>query len=139
MRPPTPTLRVLFVDDNPAQLRMLRAALGGTFEVLEATDGIAAYAIACAEHPAAVVVLDISMPVVDGWTVVRKLRANPRTRDMPVVLFTGMEPDDVPQETATLNVYAVLCKSLPARDLEAVIRRAVAGQPDTAAAPVPTR
>ena len=117
--------RILIVDDNRDELQMLRTALKGRFEVLEASDGFDAYALACAERPAAIV-LDIAMPVVDGWTVLRKLRTNPSTKDIPVVIFTALELEPVRHEARTLNVQAIIRKPTPTRELEAAIRRALA-------------
>src|SRR5919204_6977294 len=117
--------RVLIVDDNNDELQMLRTALKDRFEILEASDGLDAYALACAEHPAAIV-LDIAMPVVDGWTVLRKLRTNPSTTDIPVVIFTALDLEAVRQEARALNVQVIIRKPTPTRELEAAIRRALA-------------
>ena len=117
--------RILIVVDNRDELQMLRTALKDRFEILEASDGLDAYALACAEHPAAIM-LDIAMPVVDGWTVLRKLRTNPSTADIPVVIFTALDLEAVRQEARALNVQVIIRKPTPTRELEAAIRRALA-------------
>jgi CheY-like chemotaxis protein len=66
------------------------------------------------------------MPIVDGWTVLRKLRTNPSTKDIPVVIFTALELGPVRQQAQTLNVQAVIRKPTPTKELEAAIRRVVA-------------
>jgi CheY-like chemotaxis protein len=116
--------RVLIVDDNRDELHMLRTALSGRFDLLEAGDGLDAYALACTERPSAIV-LDIAMPIVDGWTVLRKLRANPSTKDIPVVIFTALDVNAFRPEARALNVQAMIRKPIPTQVLDAVIRRAV--------------
>jgi CheY-like chemotaxis protein len=111
---------VLVVDDNPDELQMLQTALSGRFEVLVAVDGLDGYALACARQPAAIV-LDIAMPLVDGWTVLRKLRTNPTTKDVPVVVLTAMEMDAVRRQALALGARAVLGKPASAADLAKVL------------------
>jgi response regulator RpfG family c-di-GMP phosphodiesterase len=81
--------RVLVVDDDPG----LRALLRVSFEVahidVEEADSVAAARPAIAAHRPDVVVLDVAMPGVDGITFCRQLKADPVTRDLPVVLLTG--------------------------------------------------
>ena len=77
--------KVLIVDDNPATLyatgRVLRAA---GFEVLEAKSGEQAVVIACTEEPD-LIVLDVNLPDIDGFEVVRRIRAEPRVARVPII------------------------------------------------------
>src|SRR5665213_3046277 len=77
------SIRILVVDDNPAALyatgRVLRSA---GYEVVQASTGTAALALA---PGAAMVVLDINLPDIDGFEVCRRLRADPATRHVPVL------------------------------------------------------
>ena len=120
--PPRPV--ILIIDDNPDQLEILLSAFRDRYKVLSALDGLDGYALACSEHPSAII-LDIAMPLVDGWTVLRKLRANQSTKDIPVVIFTALEVDAVSPEAKALGVRAVLRKPTPTKELEAVIRQVV--------------
>lgn len=87
-----------------------------------ASDGLDGYALACAEHPSAIV-LDVMMPVVDGWTVLRKLRANPTTRHLAVIIVTASERNAALAAAAGLDVSVVLQKPVdPSRLLNAVER-----------------
>ena len=81
--------RVLVVDDfdDARELYCLALETAG-FRAFEAESGILALERA-AESPPDAIVLDISMPGMDGWEVVRSLRASERTRDIPVVVLTG--------------------------------------------------
>lgn len=121
----TPRLpKVLIVDDDPDQLQMLTAALEGSYEVLSATDGLDAYLLASREQPA-VAVVDIMMPLVDGWTVMRKLRANPLTKGTRILIATALDGEEVTMEAAKLNVAQVLRKPIDLRQLRSAIDRLV--------------
>ena len=82
--------RVLVVDDIAINVKLLEAKLSSEyFDVLSAPSGSAALAIADAELPD-VILLDVMMPGMDGFEVCRRLKANPRTADLPVVMVTAL-------------------------------------------------
>ena len=116
--------KVLIVDDDADQLQILSAALEENYEVLQATDGLDAYLIACREQPA-VAVVDIMMPLVDGWTVMRKLRTNPLTKDTRIVIATALDREQVAADAAKLNVSMVLRKPIDLLQLKQAIDRLV--------------
>jgi putative two-component system response regulator len=92
---PTPMVgRVFVTDDNTASLAFVNRVLGRRgFEVSGATDGAAALA-AIRRDPPDVVLLDVLMPGLDGYEVCRRLKADPVTRLIPVVLVTGLQDRD---------------------------------------------
>jgi two-component system cell cycle response regulator len=82
--------RVLVVDDIAINVKLLEAKLSSEyFDVLSASSGSAALEIADAELPD-VILLDVMMPHMDGFEVCRRLKANPRTADLPVVMVTAL-------------------------------------------------
>ena len=116
----------MVVDDDRAFRALLRATLEMVdIDVDEAEDAPMARRAVDALRPD-VIVLDIAMPMVDGWTVLRKLRTNPSTTDIPVLIFTALDLEAVSQEAKALNVEAVIRKPASTRELEAAIRRALA-------------
>ena len=100
--------RILIIDDNRDHLEILRMTLSPKYEVAIATDGLEGYAWACCHQPDAIL-LDIMMPVVDGYTVLRKLRANPVTQAIPIVLVTTLDQESVEAVTGT-GVVTILRK-----------------------------
>ena len=114
--------KVLIVDDDVDQLQILSAALEGSCDVRTAADGLDGYVLACSEQPA-VVVLDVMMPLVDGWTVLRKLRANPLTKDTRIIIATALDEDAVATEAAQLNVSLILRKPIDLAKLKSAIAR----------------
>ncbi|HEU0157613.1 MAG TPA: response regulator, partial [Stellaceae bacterium] len=82
--------KVLVVDDIEINVKLLEAKLASEyFDVLPASSGSAALEIAGAELPD-VILLDVMMPGMDGFEVCRRLKANPRTADIPIVLVTAL-------------------------------------------------
>lgn len=83
--------RILVVDDIEANVRLLEAKLSAEYyEVLTAPDGPTALAMAAAEKPD-IVLLDVMMPGMDGFEVCRRLKDDPETRHIPVVLVTALD------------------------------------------------
>ena len=83
--------RILVVDDIDSNVRLLEAKLNAEYyEVLTASDGPTALAIAASELPD-IVLLDVMMPGMDGFAVCRRLKDDPATRHVPVVLVTALD------------------------------------------------
>jgi DNA-binding response OmpR family regulator len=87
--------KVLVVEDDTTLLSALRTALETAgFEVLEAKDGAAGVAVTSAEHPD-IILLDILMPVMDGWEMLRQLRESGEWgKCVPVVILTNLSADE---------------------------------------------
>lgn len=83
--------RILVVDDIEANVRLLEAKLTAEYyDVLTASDGPTALAMAAKEKPD-IVLLDVMMPGMDGFQVCRRLKDDPETRHVPVVLVTALD------------------------------------------------
>ena len=82
--------KVLYVEDNDDNIYMLkmRLELLGDFEVLTAEDGEKGCEMAAAEQPD-IILMDLEMPVVDGWEATRRLRDNPQTCDIPIIALSA--------------------------------------------------
>jgi CheY-like chemotaxis protein len=107
---------VLVVDEEIDELEILQRHLVSQYEIIGAADGLEGYALAVVHRPAAIVI-DITMPIVDGWTVIRKLRSNPLTRRIPIVIATALEHDSVLAEATRLGVQAVVRKPVVLAEL----------------------
>src|SRR5665213_3545601 len=85
------TARILVVDDIEANVRLLEAKLTAEYyDVSVAYDGASALVKAAAELPD-IILLDVMMPEMDGFEVCRRLKADPATRHIPVVLVTALD------------------------------------------------
>lgn len=89
MSAPTPT--ILIVDDNPENLTVLGEILQSAFRVRAATNGLRAIELAALEPRPALALLDVMMPDMDGYQLLRHLRAGEVTRDIPVIFVTAMD------------------------------------------------
>lgn len=87
--------RVLVVDDVPANVKLLEARLSAEyFDVISAFSGQEALAV-CERAECDIVLLDVMMPDMDGFEVCRKLKSNPATHHIPVVMVTALDqPSD---------------------------------------------
>jgi two-component system cell cycle response regulator len=87
--------RVLVVDDIPANVRLLEARLSAEyFDVITASNGAQALET-CARAECDIILLDVMMPDMDGFEVCRRLKANPATHFIPVVMVTALDsPSD---------------------------------------------
>ena len=82
--------KLLYVEDNEDNLYMLQLrfdVLGG-YEVLSARDGAAGIAMAANERPD-LILMDLNLPGIDGWEATRRLKADPATRDIPIIALSA--------------------------------------------------
>src|SRR5258708_4598900 len=81
--------KVLLVEDNEMNRDMLsRRLIRKGYEVVMAVDGEAAVAMAAAERPD-LILMDMSLPVIDGWEATRRVKADEATRRTPVIALTA--------------------------------------------------
>ena len=81
--------KILLVEDNEMNRDMLsRRLLRKGYDVLTAKDGAEGVTIAASEKPD-LILMDMSLPVLDGWEATRQLKAAPETRSIPVIALTA--------------------------------------------------
>jgi serine phosphatase RsbU (regulator of sigma subunit) len=97
--------RILVVDDTPANIKILADLLRKDYLLSVATSGADALEIAGSQDRPDLVLLDIMMPEMDGYEVCRRLKADPRTQDVPVIFVTAMS--EVDDETKGFSLGAV--------------------------------
>ncbi len=96
---------ILIVDDTPANIQVLADALRGEYRVKVATNGRTALELAARDGGPDLVLLDVMMPEMDGYEVIRHLTASEATRRVPVIFITAKsDPGD---ETQGLELGAV--------------------------------
>lgn len=119
---------VLIVEDQP-DLRQLYAqelALSG-FDVIEAGNGADAILSTSSQFPD-VVLMDLSLPVVDGWEATRRLKSDERTAHIPVVALTAHDGSGELQRATSAGCDWFVPKPCPPDALITEIRRILAGQ-----------
>jgi putative two-component system response regulator len=96
---------VLIVDDTPANLILLGELLQPSYRVKVANSGMRALQVATGDPTPDLIMLDVMMPDLDGYQVLERLRADARTRDIPVIFVTAL--DSVPDEQLGFESGAV--------------------------------
>jgi response regulator RpfG family c-di-GMP phosphodiesterase len=115
-------MKILLVDDEPALRELLRATLeGADVTVDEAASGLEAEARIRRRRPD-VIVLDLRMPGMSGVELCRRLKADPRTRDIPIVLLTGADPEEA-RRAQRAGASELVRKPFSPLDLLAVVER----------------
>ncbi|MFD0981945.1 response regulator [Tropicimonas aquimaris] len=119
--------KILIVEDNEMNLDMLTRRLTRKgFVVVSAGDGAAGVAL-CQQEAPDVVLMDMSLPVMDGWTATRTLKADAATAAIPVVALTAhaMQADRDKAMEAGCDAFATKPIDLP--DLLSTIERLASG------------
>jgi CheY-like chemotaxis protein len=80
--------RILVIEDVEFNRDLLMQLLEDNYEILTANDGAAGIALAEQEHPD-LVIMDLSLPVVDGWEATRRLKANATLQHIPVIALSS--------------------------------------------------
>lgn len=116
---------VLVVDDEP-DIRLMLGALFTVsgYDVLQAPTGREALDL-LEEHDTDVVLLDLRLPDIDGWEVLRRMRAEVRTADIPVVVVSAYAGDDARSTAAGLGCMDVFHKPFQSARLVETIDRLV--------------
>jgi len=82
-------VKILYVEDNEDNVYVVRSRLTRAgFTILIATDGEQGVSMAATEQPD-LILMDLSLPVIDGWEATRRLKATPKTKHIPIVALTA--------------------------------------------------
>ena len=121
--------KVLYVEDNDDNVYMLkmRLELLGDFEVLAAEDGEKGCAMALSERPD-IILMDLEMPRVDGWEATRRLKADPQTRDIPIIALTAHALAGEREKALASGCDEFDTKPIEFERLVATLRRVVAAR-----------
>ncbi len=98
--------RILIVEDVDFNRDLVEQILEDTYEILTATDGAGGIAMAERERPD-LILMDLSLPVVDGWEATRRIKADAALRDIPIIALTAhaMEGDEEKARASGCNDY----------------------------------
>jgi phosphoserine phosphatase RsbU/P len=100
-----PQKTILIVDDTPINLGVISGALKDLYKTKVATNGEKALTIATGEDKPDLILLDVMMPGMDGYEVCRRLKADPETKEIPIIFLTGQTGTE--DETKGFEVGAV--------------------------------
>ena len=116
---------VLLVDDSLDAREMYGEYLTfHGFRVITACNGVEALASAHDEWPA-VIVMDLAMPLMDGWEAIRRLRADPLTADIPIIALSAYAFGDAPERAREAGADVCLSKPCLPPQVARVVRAMV--------------
>jgi DNA-binding response OmpR family regulator len=120
---------VLLVEDEPALNEIYTIKLNNAgMEVISTFDGVAGLDAALANMPA-IILLDLIMPLKDGYEVLRDLKSNPKTKDIPVIIFSNLGQDYEVKRGMALGALRFMVKAeTNPDDLIRIVKEALAGQ-----------
>lgn len=121
-----PVRTILLADDEGPLRELVRATLGSTYRLLEAVDGLEALALARSELPD-LVLLDVKMPRLDGFTVCEQLKTDPATSHIPVLMLTAWASQEDQRRGAEAGADGYLTKPFSPSVLLDTVDRVVAG------------
>jgi twitching motility two-component system response regulator PilG len=118
---PTPRETILAVDDSPVMRQLIQKTLSGQYRVLLADNATDALTTIYQEPAIALVLLDVSMPGIDGLELCRTVRSLPQFQQLPIVMLTGRDKafDRVQGQLAGASEY--LTKPFNEAELRAVL------------------
>ena len=126
--------RVLMIDDSTAERDLYALMLERDVKVLTAARGPEGLALAARERPDAIV-LDVMMPEMNGWEVCRRLKSNPQTASIPVIMLTAQDEPGLDLEASRHGAATLLTKPCPVEKLTAVLTSAMASSHSHSAVP----
>ncbi len=114
---------VLIVDDEPQLVELLKMRLEASqYRVVEAYDGEAGWKKALQELPH-LIILDVMMPKLNGWEVLRRLKRNEQTKAIPVIMLTAKGDTGSILDSEELRAADYFIKPFEASELLAAIRK----------------
>jgi serine phosphatase RsbU (regulator of sigma subunit) len=119
-----PTSKILVVDDNSDKRYLLSCILEPSFEVLQADNGRKALTMIERDQPD-VVLLDVLMPELDGFEVCRRMKANPKIAEIPVLFVTVLNQDETRVEGLELGAEDFISWPINASELIARVKARV--------------
>ena len=125
--PRSTTKRVLIVEDNPLNMKLLRDVLDAHgYETITTGEGIEGVALAYDQQPD-LILMDLQLPDISGYEAVRRLKEHPPTRTIPVVAVTAFAMSGDKRKALTSGCDAYLPKPISLRDFIEVVERFIGG------------
>ncbi len=116
---------ILIVDDQPVNIQVLSNLLKDTYRIIVANNGAKALELAVSTEPPKLILLDITMPDMDGYEVCRRLKSNEETRGIPVIFVTGRSSTEDEEEGFGIGASDYICKPFQPMLVRARVRTQV--------------
>ena len=105
------TERVLIVDDEPRFIQSLKGLFASEYEIISTLNSAQAESIAAAERPQ-LILLDLTMPEMNGFEVIRKIKQHEEIADIPIIVATGLAETTIEIESLRLGAVDFITKPI---------------------------
>jgi DNA-binding response OmpR family regulator len=112
--------KILIIDDDESSVTLISAVLKEEFQPIAALSGKQGIGLAISEAPE-LIILDVNMPEMDGFEVCRRLRTQPLTRHIPIIMLTSEEAIDSKVQALDFGADDYVCKPFQFKELVARI------------------
>jgi len=113
--------KILLIEDEPYQVMMVKFRLeANNFDFISACNGEEGLKKSYEEKPD-LILLDLFMPIIDGYEVCRRLRRNPKTKNIPIILFTASAGPDIREKYSDYGANDYIIKPFESAELVAKI------------------
>jgi CheY-like chemotaxis protein len=115
--------KILVVDDEPDLLKTVTFRLQKAgYDTIEATDGQEAIALIQEQRPD-LIILDLRLPIIDGWEVGRRVKADDRLKHIPIILLTATAGAINSKATKELKIEAILVKPFEPGEVLEIVKK----------------
>lgn len=118
---------ILIVDDSPNIRRLLAHNLGKKFDVLTAADGYAALEILKNQSGIDLLVVDIAMPGIDGFTLTEQIKGSPAWSEIPLIMLTAKDTGEDREKGLKLGAADYITKPFNLEELGEKIEKIISG------------
>jgi CheY-like chemotaxis protein len=120
--------KILVVEDVPdIRFLLVETLVDAGYQIVEAGDGVAGLASA-RQHRPDVILLDVMMPVMDGFQMLEAAKADPTIAGIPIIMVTAKGQEQDQQKAIQAGAFSFLVKPWSHQEVETQIRRALAAQ-----------
>jgi excisionase family DNA binding protein len=114
---------ILIIDDDPQFRKLVRKIISnGRFDIEEVGSGFEA-GVNIIKHMPSILILDLFMPGIDGFDICRQIKSDPNTRNIKVIVVTGMGSPEIEENVRQLGADAYFTKPVERRELKACIEK----------------
>ena len=115
--------KILFVEDEPLILKFVSLRLESLgYKIIKAIDGAQALKLIHEKNPD-LVLLDVRMPIMDGYEVCKRVRANKKLKHIPIILFTASDPTLVITKVTEVGANDYIIKPFDPKELLEKIKK----------------
>lgn len=119
---------ILIIEDNRLNLDMVKDLLEmAEYQTLEAEEAVTGMELA-KEHQPDLILMDMHLPIMDGYEATRKLKADPKTQAIPVVAFTALAMEDEQKKALAVGSIGIICKPFDAKTFAKTVESFLSGE-----------